>query len=479
MQPGRCFPADFNPRSPHGERHCGETLTSQRPTNFNPRSPHGERQPTLPARGATVYDFNPRSPHGERRRRRRERRCHKDFNPRSPHGERPDENGNSRPKRLFQPTLPARGATFFFVRQAGFIHISTHAPRTGSDQRGSHGAGGRTVFQPTLPARGATGLLMNNIRYKIFQPTLPARGATTSLACYAIREHISTHAPRTGSDAIAYRVSSSSSISTHAPRTGSDIVTSMIALLIPRFQPTLPARGATYTYDAPHPCHANFNPRSPHGERHADTDSCKYIADISTHAPRTGSDVDFPAFADSQQLFQPTLPARGATLIFLRLRTVNNYFNPRSPHGERPSCPHGGGARNGYFNPRSPHGERQLLQGTLAPTLGFQPTLPARGATMHRVAQTGVAVFQPTLPARGATLLLPAPLCSQRISTHAPRTGSDIQCRDYMMHPRHFNPRSPHGERPEPTVVEKCVQNFNPRSPHGERQMQQPAFRSR
>ena len=33
---------------------------------------------------------------------------------------------------------------------------------------------------------------------------------------------------------------------------------------------------------------------------------------ISTHAPRTGSD-----------------------LIFLHLRTGNNYFNPRSPHGER------------------------------------------------------------------------------------------------------------------------------------------------
>ena len=59
-------------------------------------------------------------------------------------------------ERLFQPTLPARGATHRAVGDARLIHISTHAPRTGSD----------AVFVP--------------------------------------REHqpgnISTHAPRTGSD---------------------------------------------------------------------------------------------------------------------------------------------------------------------------------------------------------------------------------------------------------------------------------------
>ena len=55
------------------------------------------------------------------------------------------------------------------------------------------------------------------------------------------------------------------------------------------FQSTLPARGATLGSE-----------RSALG------------SPISIHAPRTGSD-----------------------LIFLHLRTVNNYFNPRSPHGER------------------------------------------------------------------------------------------------------------------------------------------------
>ena len=56
----------------------------------------------------------------------------------------------------------------------------------------------------------------------------------------------------------------------------------------------------------------------------------------------------------------------------------------------------------------------------------FQPTLPARGATLQRRAEIAdVVVFQPTLPARGATGL------SRRPDSRTP----------------HFNPRSPHGER--------------------------------
>ena len=37
------------------------------------------------------------------------------------------------------------------------------------------------------------------------------------------------------------------------------------------------------------------------------------------------------------------------------------------------------------------------------------------------------------------------------------------------MHPRHFNPRSPHGERPNSNSRHPNGRHFNPRSPHGER----------
>ena len=55
--------------------------------------------------------------------------------------------------------------------------------------------------------------------------------------------------------------------------------------------------------------------------------------------------------------------------------------------------------------------------------------------------------FQSTLPARGAT--------------------RHPHSRRYTQH--HFNPRSPHGERPRLTILYTRLKHFNPRSPHGER----------
>ena len=59
-----CFPADFNPRSPHGERLLSISLPSAS-YHFNPRSPHGERL-LCAVTSEILCDFNPRSPHGER-----------------------------------------------------------------------------------------------------------------------------------------------------------------------------------------------------------------------------------------------------------------------------------------------------------------------------------------------------------------------------------------------------------------------------
>ena len=63
MTPGT---ANFNPRSPYGERHISVCINTSH-SNFNPRSPYGERpvfanigeqaikfQSTLPIRGATL-----------------------------------------------------------------------------------------------------------------------------------------------------------------------------------------------------------------------------------------------------------------------------------------------------------------------------------------------------------------------------------------------------------------------------------------
>ena len=79
--------------------------------------------------------------------------------------------------------------------------------------------------------------------------------------------------------------------------------------------------------------------------------------------------------------------------------------------------------------------------------------------------------FQSTLPARGATRGLFIGMRTQDISIHAPRTGSDHSAGDFLLQVKHFNPRSPHGERRErPAGTGKSGAYFNPRSPHGERQ---------
>ena len=75
-------------------------------------------------------------------------------------------------------------------------------------------------------------------------------------------------------------------ISTHAPRTGSDATVSGMTAEEFKFQPTLPARGAT--------------------------------------------DVSLQVVVYSG-LFQPTLPARGATALCLSYRAIGCEFQPTLP----------------------------------------------------------------------------------------------------------------------------------------------------
>ena len=191
----------------------------------------------------------------------------------------------------------------------------------------------------------------------------------------------------------------------------------------------------------------DFNPRSPRGER----------LEIQI----------VPAFVE---IFQSTLPARGATLAAMGKQSQNLHFNPRSPRGERlrvanpfHSC--------GTFQSTLPaRGATALTDNAAiitaisihAPREGsdaiehclstriyiFQSTLPARGATVRFFIILIVQhVFQSTLPARGATFRFPKIVRAVQISIHAPREGSDVPRRVSPDTRLHFNPRSPRGER--------------------------------
>ena len=147
-------------------------------------------------------------------------------------------------------------------------------------------------------------------------------------------DFISIHAPRAGSDWDLHWSPECQSISIHAPRAGSDIVGVGGKLFMGKFQSMLPVRGATLPVQIRQPVsgisiHApragsdpppgargsrwcNFNPCSPCGERPSKTpltaprwnfNPCSpcgerlqqvghrvFVAAISIHAPRAGSD---------------------------------------------------------------------------------------------------------------------------------------------------------------------------------------------
>ena len=110
----------------------------------------------------------------------------------------------------------------------------------------------------------------------------------------------------------------------------------------------------------------------------------------------------------------------------LMLRGSAAKISIHAPRTGSDTLPDDGWTATSHFNPRSPHGERR-----------HQPAAPAAGGRR----------FQSTLPARGATTDGDAQAPPRKISIHAPRTGSDRQRPRSAPSARHFNPRSPHGER--------------------------------
>ena len=126
----------------------------------------------------------------------------------------------------------------------------------------------------------------------------------------------------------------------------------------PKFQSTLPLRGATTVWTSCAGTRSNFNPHSPCGERPSKKEEKYEIMGISIHTPLAGSDRHEHRSELRERLFQSTLPLRGATGFRHPSIELSTDFNPHSPCGERPIL----SDRNDMY-------------------LIFQSTLPLRGAT--------------------------------------------------------------------------------------------------
>ena len=267
------------------------------------------------------------------------------------------------------------------------------------------------------------------------------------LSFFPTHPKISIHAPRTGSDEDTFALPSASDISIHAPRTGSDESRRFRCVRDRHFNPRSPhgeRRSLAILQGIP----PYFNPRSPHGERQDWVTGVAGGINISIHAPRTGSDGRAAGWnAQLHADFNPRSPHGERHDGRHRQQAASDYFNPRSPHGERLLAPAPKPAGR-YFNPRSPHGERRHRLELLRPHDDFNPRSPHGERPKRVVFPAYPFKFQSTLPARGATLRQYRAENRQRISIHAPRTGSDGGDDRPGRRELHFNPRSPHGERP-------------------------------
>ena len=191
---------------------------------------------------------------------------------------------------LFQPTLPARGATRRSRTTESSSIISTHAPRTGSDTIQILQITLPVAFQPTLPARGATRWLCALLGTAAdFNPRSPHGERPWRCWLRQPTPGISTHAPRTGSDGES--VPASAQPRHFNPRSphGERLVSRIASSAFSRFQPTLPARGATHRYVMVSQG-VEFQPTLPARGATSRDGSPVLTKGISTHAPRTGSD---------------------------------------------------------------------------------------------------------------------------------------------------------------------------------------------
>ena len=102
-----------------------------------------------------------------------------------------------------------------------------------------------------------------------------------------------------------------------------------------------------------------FQPTLPARGATVPDDGGKSSRTISTHAPRTGSDPAKESSSNLYKVFQPTLPARGATC---RMTADDDHairFQPTLPARGATQEAFDAYKQQVDFNPRSPHGERR------------------------------------------------------------------------------------------------------------------------
>ena len=235
------------------------------------------------------------------------------FNPRSPCGERPSFTlALARGFTYFNPRSPCGERPEPYARLPYVALFQPTLPVRGATCAFCFGSNGKNDFNPRSPCGERLSYAYFLAPIVTFQPTLPVRGATFFAAFWAMCRAFQPTLPVRGATMALIR---------HMG-------------LISVFQPTLPVRGATWASEFA----AYADNISTHAPRAGSDASLIYafsMNTISTHAPRAGSDPRSFSPPSFLIVFQPTLPVRGATPVIKAISQVVSHFNPRSPCGER------------------------------------------------------------------------------------------------------------------------------------------------
>jgi len=124
-------------------------------------------------------------------------------------------------------------------------------------------------------------------------------------------------------------------------------------------------------------------------------------------------------------MFQSTPPAREATSDINYPKADLKSFNPRLPHGRRPTGNDGNDGLTTGFNPRLPHG-RRLTNHRRPPVMRcFNPRLPHGRRPSPEYGITVIAMVSIHASRTGGDPSGDDPFAHPAVSIHASRTGGD------------------------------------------------------
>ncbi len=171
--------------------------------------------------------------------------------------------------------------------------ISIHAPHAGSDRAGNGGRPDIGNFNPRSPCGERPERFPDDSDLWLFQSTLPMRGATTVYQPRRDLYRISIHAPHAGSDCREGRFHRERADFNPRSPCGERRCYLILLDIEPKFQSTLPMRGAT-DLSIPNGATSFISIHAPHAGSDSVNSGGGSSARISIHAPHAGSDCWLP-----------------------------------------------------------------------------------------------------------------------------------------------------------------------------------------